>query len=493
MPIIGGITSRISKLFSKVGPELVGGLKNVWHSRQANKAAAEAAFKNIDDLSKIGGKFSYELSNLADNAAHELMSAKSKISSLISKFPAELSGTKAYIQKLDQIDLIIKKNPEEAAKLINDMIGEIHKTDVNALISALESSGKISGEFQKVNTSSMITKYVDDVLQSLNTSKFQANKAAQLAKEIGATRFGGSDIDFVNQYLKHYKRSESIDAQKWFANPHNIDRLDKLKSSGRVEKILSELEGKATKLPMSVRLEGLTYGDVATRLGIGAAAVGAASVPAVTGVFDWFESAKNAVSADVSELEATLSQLHSKTSGRGKDILSAVNNAMRNIGIESINVKNNMEKDVPNAINTFVEGIARQHETISGAIDNWSTVVQSSSDKQLAQKAGQLLEAFARLIEGKFKELGASVGVTPKVKSEELVENANIMQIQQALRLPVSGELDDNTVSALKDIENKMNMHAGTTEFTGMLYNPAKNHIIQYKDLLEINRRLSKY
>lgn len=303
----------------------------------------------------------------------------------------------------------------------------------------------------------------------------------------------GKPAPFINEYLR-LRSSYPDEAARWLTNPQNAKFFDELMKSGRARKIINELkQSGAESVPWATRLKGITYTDVLKRIGLGTAGAAGAGALGVSKVFSWLDSSTDDITAQTDGIENTLSSLQRNTSGTGRDIVAAVNKAMANLNTASKRATQMMSENMPDAVSNFTKDIVSQHAVLAGALNQWDRVIDSSSDPRLAEQARSQLGAFVGFIENQIKQLGANVGVQIRTPQDEFSRAGNISQIQDLLNLPVTGELDQATINALKSLENKLNSEAGSNEFAGYFYNPALNHVISYQDLLNAKRRLEKY
>jgi hypothetical protein len=486
----------IGRLFKGTEGGLLSKLQQLWKGR----AAAKALSTDVIDAGRMAEKALPSADEIAKITVSALNTQKKlrTIESNLGRFTQNLQNIFGTLQRAnpevaaqysDDVTRIVNKMEEARKNLVsNPAVAKVIVEEQMAVLSSLEAQvmSKIPAQFQMMGFPP-ITEAKNALNNAHSLLNEVADKVALTSKNIG------DRTKFLNEYLQLYKKSPSFAKDEWLASPANAKYYDELMRSGRLEDIIQSLEGKARKIPFSTRMKGLTYTDILKRVGLGAGATVGAGALGASKMLSWFDSSMDAVESQTQNVENALAGLQNSTSGVGKDIVFAVNRALANLDKTTADASQMMSENMPDAVSIFARNMVSQHAVLAGALNQWDKVKDSSSNPQLAEQAYTQLEALTSYIETQIKNLGANVGVQVRAPTDEFSRSGNISQIQELLNIPVSGDLDQPTINALKSLENKLNSQAGSDEFAGYFYNPAINHVISYQDLFNAKRRLEKY
>jgi len=232
---------------------------------------AEAILKNIDDATKISGQVSSQITQNLNFGLRKLSTTRGALYTIINDLPPGVADD--IVRAIDEIADVAPKDPQSAVNMIDNLINEVSRNAKAYTIGVSDDPAMVSNIGTKINES----------IFSMNAARqsfLNAAKQHKLTEQAVSTV--ANDMKFVDDYLRHSSRSNSKDSMYFLANPKNVARMDKIKRSGRAEKIINEmLKKKKSKLPLSVKMKGLTYGDMAKRLvPVGAAGVGAGAAAA---------------------------------------------------------------------------------------------------------------------------------------------------------------------------------------------------------------------
>ena len=307
----------------------------------------------------------------------------------------------------------------------------------------------------------------------------------------------GSDTKFLQEFLS-LKRNPAA-AKKlelWSANPHNFNKLEKLMHKDKIFDIITK-----GKMTTRQKLMGVTLGDTAKRLGIGTAAV--ATAGGAIGVYSWFDD--NDPKETATQAEDIVTNLRGlKVHGYGKTILTRILTTIEGIGRLSSKTNGGLSSNPVKASEEYVDGASRGLQQLHEHMQQWEIVVQSSSDQDKAREIGSQLNGLINKMATSLESAGTMVGIGATgagagVAGKTMTKSNNISKIQGFLRsnfnagIRQTGELDRDTVQALRVLEQNFNRKSGDTRFTGLFVVPEANHVINYDDLVEAYRRITKY
>lgn len=481
-------------MFAGAGRNTVSKLKDIWKARQQAKSVAEEAFKHIDDATRVGHTLGRQVDALSNRAIASLDRAKGQLTSFISQFPEEAAPVRNLIAKLDEAERLARLNPDQAIAVVDDVLKTIRDTNVDAFVANLVESGKIpKGMASRFRIE--LGRGIEEVATSVSTSKSSLDNAARLVREIGAARSTKGNAGFIEEYLRYSKSPHSPEAQRWLANPANVDRMLKLRESGRAAKIISELERSGrVSVPVMTKLKGVTYTDLAKRMGLGGAVGLGAGGLGVAKLYDWMGDVGD-FSLSGPPIETTMSNLQQKTSGPGASVVQEANRALGVINQSALRSKQMMDRDPQTAIANMTREFGQQHMRLLQVLNNWDKVTANTTDPEAAEQAQDQLAGFVNNIGAKLKQLGVTVNVPIKRESDPLEDYANISQIQRYFGVRPTGKMDPSTASKLRALEAKLNEKArdmgANRDFSGFFYNPTVGHVIPYPDLLESIKRLN--
>jgi hypothetical protein len=109
----------------------------------------------------------------------------------------------------------------------------------------------------------------------------------------------------------------------------------------------------------------------------------------------------------------------------------------------------------------------------------------------IGQKIKNYIETSAKNLSDLARQLGVNIDIsrTPTITAPGKSEVSNI---QQLLGITQTGQVDRNTISTLKQLENEFNTRAGTKEWTGTFVSPSGN-IANYDDIIKSFNIINQY
>lgn len=310
---------------------------------------------------------------------------------------------------------------------------------------------------------------------------------------VSASPYLDSPRKFLEQYLIYAADPSYANTLKSFvANPLNARLLAKIKTRnpGMVKELV---EKGVTRAPFKKRLLGLTFGDTAKRLGVGATSLAAGGYGALQ-VYDWF--GKNNPAHMASESQSIVSVLNNvSTSGPGERILVLAKESVNRISSIANRTNAGLGDENPEQeVSAFIQGISTELVNISNALGQWNLVVQGSQNKKQAINAGKALEKYAYDVLKPLNELQKTLGMSPqnvniKKAPRQQTTSTNVTDLQAALGLEQTGKIDRDTISKLQSMENELNIRKSTDEFTGSFYNPSTNQVIPLSYLNSVYKK----
>lgn len=477
----------VAKFFSKSNPGILRKMKDLYKARsattQVSKETADAALKTIDDATQIAGQVSNQITQNLNFGLRSISKTRGALHTIIGDLPSGMGDN--VIQYLDEIADVAPKDPQRAVAMLDDLINTVSK-NAKSFSAGIDDPAVATNIGTKVNESIF-------ALNSARQSFINAAKQHHLTGQAVST--ATSDIKFVDEYLRHSSRTNSKESMYFLANPKNLARMDKIKESPRAEKIITELlRKKKTKLPMSVKMKGLTYTDMAKRMGIGGAVGAGGAAYGVSSLFDWMSDAAGSVFGG--SAEESLAALATTTQGSGAGVVKEARVLVSKINQTSAAASQMMSRNPQMAIPQLANAYGQYQAQLKNVIGKWRAVEANTENPEAAKQAKRQLIALAGDLGNRLRDLSSKVGVNIGRPRDPLEEYANIIQIQTYFGLPISGKVDQQTAAKLLGLERKLNQKAqeagAKQDFTGYFYNPSVKHVISYADLLEATKRLSK-
>jgi hypothetical protein len=89
--------------------------------------------------------------------------------------------------------------------------------------------------------------------------------------------------------------------------------------------------------------------------------------------------------------------------------------------------------------------------------------------------------------------MGIPMTQMPRANTTESKADDNISKVQEFIKVPVTGVLDQATIKSLQALEQNFNKQSEDNRFTGLFVNPATNYVISYNELTDANNLIKKY
>ena len=415
-----------------------------------------------------------EIKNELENLQINKLNNTNTLDDLMGKAEHNVNKIK-YVQdlqnKTDELNNILKdKGIVAATKYLDNLNQEFAMTDKSLLSEMQDLTSWYA------NIKNEVKKVTDDVLASHLTSQ---------------------NLDAPKSFIKEYGRILSLQdgspiKESWLKNSKNLAYISELETPGlspsaKVRQLIGKMKSDA-----KVREKlGLTPQEIAQKFKIPAIAVGAGSIAAV-GILNWFSSnPPEKMVSDASKASSSVKGLG--VSGAGATIVNSVNGSLSKIETLSTQLSHEFGNDAAGAVSNILPKISAEMSNISNALRQWDTVVAFSVNKEAAQQLGSSLKDMVEDFSKKAVDLGNKVGVKiPGIKSST-INASDLALVQGFINAKVTGQLDETTVSALKDLENRFNAKAGSNRFSGLLVNPTNGTVISYNDLIKLNNLIKKY
>jgi hypothetical protein len=318
----------------------------------------------------------------------------------------------------------------------------------------------------------------------------------------------GNKPRFLDEYLKLKNTNPDL-FKYWSANPKNNKALQSLKNMDN-EKILRYInESKLSKIPLIDKARGLTFGDKMKNAGIGYSALAAASAAGIYGIYEWFDgNDPSQVASRSSAINSGLGRVGAK--GSGSSVIDSVRNSMTNINGLTSKVDSGLVNNPEKASQDYIRGMGKELDSLNNALNNWDVVMEGAEDKEEAAAMKTAIVNMASEINKSLVSLGkhlgkhvpdkgvAGTGAKKNIPSFTPTINQNITKIQGVLEttfpgVKQTGELDRQTILALKQLEQSFNAKAGTSKFTGLFVAPETGYVIKFDHLIEAMDRIKKY
>jgi hypothetical protein len=292
-----------------------------------------------------------------------------------------------------------------------------------------------------------------------------------------------SDSAFLKEYISLKSLPDGGKAlSRWMANPANKEKLFKLQQSPRVKKIIDQ--GYVT---LKQRILGVTPTEWAKRLGVAAAGVTAGSV----GMYNWMaDNDPNKVSNSAKKVSSMLSD-----DLMDNEVVAKTNKSLKRISDIAVKADEMMSENQAKAVEFYATRTAQELSILSGLIEQWPDVVESSQNPAKAKKTYEGLVKYANSLANMISNIGKNVGINIAKMDKQVVQDDNIVKVQNALGLKPTGKIDDATETALKGLEKKFARQSREKweSFDTSLVDRAVGHVVKYEDLINIINRMRKY
>ena len=495
----GDVATKLDNAFSKAKVKLNGEL--------------DVMRQKLDDLPGIKNK----LKGATDRAKQvdaEIKELKQKLDHVKKVVPIEDPKRDTVIRG------IIGDSEAGAKKTLRDLSGELNSinSQIDELSGAVSSANKIEKKMvhmRKIRDSIDQGDY-KNVAQKLFGSGEQqefttgmlggdlSNELQNLTRQvIRSNSFKSPSINnpkkFLEEYLNYELKAPHL-AEAFRSNPANMEVLAKInaRNPGLIEKLVKD---KVVQTPPWQSLAGLTYEQLGKRLGIGAVAATASTVAYGVSVYDWFgKNDPEHVATEATGIRGMLSRLNAND--KAKPIIASVDSALGNISYlaKEANDKLSDREKAPEAVKKYVNGLATYGSEIVESLREWSVVEANCEDPMFARDIAETLLRFLDSLGKNIDSLGSSLSSEIKSapsgeagSSKGPVNKNNLSKIQSFLGLTETGELDSNTIGALRQLENQYNARAGTNEFTGAFIVPETGRVISYDKLLKAQEIIKRY
>ncbi|KKL70143.1 hypothetical protein LCGC14_2107880, partial [marine sediment metagenome] len=274
----------------------------------------------------------------------------------------------------------------------------------------------------------------------------------------------------------------------WSANPKNFAKLKTLMSRDKIFAISEQ-----GKMKLRHKIFGVSMSDTAKRLGIGTGAV-AASAGAIK-VYSWFnDNDPSEVAAYGSSVEVSIASI--RTSGDGLLILRDTRVSLKKMTRAANEVNSGLAGDnAAEVAKKFIETISEELPKLHNALKQWEIVAKNSDNPEQVKTVREKLYAFvdkmARGLGSLDIHFRGISGRGPRMPGR--TSNKNIQQVQEFIGVKQTGELDQQTIRALRSFEDDLNNRAADTEFTGLFVVPEDNFVADIDVLRSAQRRIQKY
>lgn len=517
--IIHGLdTSILERVSTEAGTNLNAAMA------AARQNIAETTVRLSEDLAKIPGA-----PRLLPGASKaETSAARNLIARNVDNATAQLDSIKSDIGHLEeQLAHIAGDATEEGAKAAAAMRGEISallskQTALESQLANLAQARRMVGKLEHAGELDrlLVNGQYDEVLRRMysydpNLSRWTADLiGGNVAKQVEIARRSLASASknlrnpraFLQEYVDLVAKGDKMGAEAFRMNPHNATML--LRITKRHPELVAQIsKGELAHIPIRKSLVGLTRGQTAKRLGVGAGAL-AGGFGAVQ-VFDWFgNNDPKQITSQAGTLEGTVGVL--KASGEGAEIVRSVQDSLRKIREVSDHTNSRLATEsAATAAGEFYTEVSFQLSNLVRNLDKWDIVEQNAKNPQQARATGERLAQYVNQLAGKLNELriqlglgGTGAGVAGRGPTRPLsgrtiqhpgANPQNIAKIQGFLNLPKTGELTPETISSLQALEQRFNMKAGEDAFSGVFVVPEINHVISYNDLMKAYQKIQKY
>lgn len=462
----------------------VKGLGKLWAARGAAKAGGETAefatkyaddiieqvLKQSDNTLRFSEKFQKELISNISEAQLGMDRLLNKIKIWAANNPVSASNADDFISSIQKLKLTMGQNPREALAMLNNP----EFIAVSGFPEFISLERILSG----------VVKNADDVL------------AAQ-------SKYLGNNAKFIEEYIELLNPSNALKLEMWSKNIKNVDKLYSLTGTGKYKEIINKMISDGN-VPFMSKIRGLTMADKAKRIGVGYSALSAATAAGAYGVYEWFDD------NDPMQIAAKGNTVSSALSGMSGNTINQINKSIANVGAIASNANSGMATNPGAASQNYIRDMGREVQFLTNALKNWDAVVAEASNPEEAIKARNNLVDLIQDVNNSMVDLGNKIGVNisnqgvagigPSKITQNLTmtENQNITRIQGILKstfpgIKQTGELDTQTIMALKQLESSFNARAGTNEFTGLFVVPETGYIIKYDNLIESMNIIRKY
>lgn len=327
----------------------------------------------------------------------------------------------------------------------------------------------------------------------------------------------GNDAHFVKEYLKkihpNLNRSTAAGgtyANNWMANPKNTTKLEELMSNNKFRKFL-DIDAGSKAAREAAR--GLSRSQMAKMLGVPVASIALTAGPMA--VMSWFDAAEGPTQTELASVKVELDGFNA--SDLGQVIKRQTEEAMANIDQAFDGAAAALSIDPANAAEATLNTILTNKAVIDKNLTRWNSVIRSSDDADQALKSGRDLQKYSHDMDIRLAQLESMTGehlkrsrtpgvdyglagnIRTKDKARPAPTSANIKAIQSYLGerfqdVAPTGQLDRPTVKALRVLEREFDTLGETGRFTqlGLLVKPEDKHVIELKDLKNLERILRK-
>lgn len=317
-----------------------------------------------------------------------------------------------------------------------------------------------------------------------------------------------SNRKFFNEYAREVypgiKGGDEASAL-WMANPQNRSRLASLSRNKKFMDAVTELHyGKEYR----ESLTGLTKSQLSRKLKIvGAAGVGLTGAVAF---MSWFDDESSEVIRQTAKTTADIGTLDS--TGLGAVILQDTRKALKTINEATSKTEIDFGKEPERAGPEYIKTLVQQKAILDKNLASWDTVVKSSNDQGAAIAAGESLKSYSKDLESKLNDvmklakIPERPGRTPEPGIAGSISGGkatreHIKSVQDYLssKFPTvgpTGNLDRPTIRALKSLEREYDRLGNTDRYSiggGLLVRPDTGHLIELKDLKQIDEIMKQY
>ena len=438
--------------------------------------------------------------NLTNKEYNELAMRSKMLSSRISEFEARFKLMPDSEEKMQAgIKLISAKNKlgtydelmNEKFELLERLRGRSREIDEYVALSKTN-----PGKFVKlVESDPNFEKEFGNMEPVRNALMNRTEKLNQIYR--AKSPYLNDDRKFFEEYMRTKEKPDSDFSKLWVANPENKKKLEILATDSQKYRKLNLVED-----PEKIRemLSKMKRTDAAIALGVPAAAL--------TGVgLAYFAWADDNVKEIQYKSEALIDKLDDlRVSGAGEDVLLDAKNAVAalNGSSERIDMLLHNPKDSAGEIGKNTEILRIGKEKLDTSLQKWGNVINNSTNPDDAQSVGRALKTFSNDIGDRLNKLADKVGMprskqapdfagpsTPSMAGQKKTTREDIIALQEYLsdfdpRIGPTGVLDSATIGMLKQLESKYNRLGNTSDFTGLLVNPAEGMAISLEDLKDL-------
>lgn len=368
----------------------------------------------------------------------------------------KIAETQDQIQKLKNVFISAEKNPDEALRLASS------DPDLFTLV----------GDWRN-----QVSQILRDT-KAINSSQ---------SKNIG------NSAKFLEEYLtKKRLPGGEEQLQFWLSNPNNFRKLEELLSLDKVVKLIKD---DAVSVPLRNKLLGFSIGDMAKKLGLAAGALTGGGLATVK-LFNWFNDESKSTTSKSNGLLSTLNAV--QTSGLGSNILNSAKSAANKIQQLADHLDDNIDKDPEVTAKTYLNGVVQEVTNLTSALNNWDQVVRNSKDRGVAEQARSKIKEFIDNSQNNIGKLGKDLGISINLQtSNKPLGNNEITKVQQLLNnrgynIPVTGEVDNTTISALEALEREFPVERTGKDISGTFVNRQNKSIISYNNLIKVLKMLER-